>query len=99
MPVNRIIVLIAAGLVVLDVIWLFIRGKKNGFTGKEEFSRVMLIRIISGFLMSVCLLVVLWFREFGMIGDIVLCGCAVLSVEVESKLLLGSSQYDEDMKE
>lgn len=97
MSENRIIVLVAAGLILLDIIWLLIRGKKNGFVEKDQFSKVMVLRIVSGYTMALCLILILWFREFGMIGDIVLCGCSVLGVEIENRLLLGTvSEYDDE---
>lgn len=97
MPQNRMIILAALCLVVLDVIWFLIRGKKNGFITKEQCSKQLFVKAGAGYFLSLCLMVLLWFREFGLFSDIILAGCSVLAIEIENRLLLGSiSEYDED---
>lgn len=97
MPVNRIVVIVAAILIVLDVIWLLIRGKKNGYASEEVRTRKLITGIISGYAFAIILLVIMLFREFGTVADCVLAGCAVLGIEIENRMLLGiTSEWDED---
>lgn len=96
MEQNRIIILIAAALMILDIIWFVIRGVKNGFNGVAQRTKAMLIGIFAGYIAAVAMLVIFWFREFGIFSDIILCGCAVLAVELENRQLLGiTGSYEE----
>lgn len=97
MSTNRIVVIAAAILIALDVIWLLIRGKKNGYVPAEVRTRKLIAGVISGYAFAICLLVIMLFREFGTVADCVLAGCAVLGIEVENKMLLGTlSEWDEE---
>lgn len=97
MSTNRIVVITAAILIALDVIWLLIRGKKNGYAPAEVRTPKLIAGIISGYAFAICLLVIMLFREFGTVADCVLAGCAVLGIEVENKMLLGTlSEWDEE---
>lgn len=88
MPINRIMVIIAAILVVFDVIWFLIRGKKGGFADKESLNRGLIARIIAIYVFGIVLIGLIWFVEFGPLADVVLCGCGVFGIEIANKDLL-----------
>jgi len=97
MSTNRLLVLISAGLIILDMLWFAIRAKRNGLIAKEQRTKKFLLGVISGYVFAVLLLATFWFREFGILSDVVLCGCCVLAVELENRQLLGLIQkYDND---
>ena len=94
MYLNRMIALIAVFLIIIDFIWFFVRGKKNGFANKKETSTKKTILKVTGiYILSFGIIAIAFFREFGGIGDVVFCGCGVLGVELANRQLLG---IDED---
>ena len=94
MYLNRLIALIAVFLIIIDFIWFFVRGKKNGFANKKETSTKKTILKVTGiYILSFGIIAIAFFREFGGIGDVVFCGCGVLGVELANRQLLG---IDED---
>ena len=94
MYLNRMIALIAVFLIIIDFIWFFVRGKKNGFANKKETSTKKTILKVTGiYILSFGIIALAFFREFGGIGDVVFCGCGVLGVELANRQLLG---IDED---
>ena len=88
MYLNRMIALVAVFFVLVDFIWFFVRGKKNGVSTKKTILKVTGIYILSFGIIAIA-----FFREFGGIGDVVFCGCGVLGVELANRQLLG---IDED---
>lgn len=97
MPQNRIVTLVALGLVVLDMIWFLIRGIKNGFVDKEILTRAFVIKSIVVYIFALAIIVITWIREYGILGDIVICGCGVLAVEIKNRQMLGIINDDDDI--
>ena len=94
MYLNRMIALVAVFFAIIDFIWFFVRGKKNGFVDKNEVSsKKTVIKVTGIYILSFGIIVLAFFREFGGIGDVVFCGCGVLGVELANRQLLG---IDED---
>lgn len=94
MYLNRMIALVSVFFVIIDFIWFFVRGKKNGFVDKNEVSSKKTVTKVTGiYILSFGIIVLAFFREFGGIGDVVFCGCGVLGVELANRQLLG---IDED---
>lgn len=94
MYLNRMIALAAVFFVIIDFIWFFVRGKKNGFADRNEISTKKTIpKVIGIYILSFGIIALAFFREFGGIGDVVFCGCGVLGVELANRQLLG---IDED---
>lgn len=96
MPQNRIVTLVACVLAVFDLIWFIIRGVKNGFVKKEEIDKPFIIRSVMIYLCAVAVIVISWFMEFGLAGDLVFCACGVLGMEIENRQLLGVLDEHED---
>jgi len=97
MSTNRLLVLVSGGIILLDMLWFLIRAKKNGLISKEQRTKRFMLGVISGYVFAVLLLSTFWFREFGLVSDVVLCGCCILAVELENRQLLGLIQkYDND---
>lgn len=97
MYTNRIVALVVAVLIVLDMIWFVIRGKKNGFRDPATITKGIIVRKIVIYAMSLGLLVVACFREFGLVGDIGFSGCALLAVEITNRYFLSkTNEYDEE---
>lgn len=87
---NRIIAIIAVFLVLVDFVWFFIRGKKNGFISSSDLAdKKYPIKIIGIYVLSAGIIALAFFREFGTIGDLVFCGCGVLGFELANRQLLG----------
>ena len=100
MHTNRIVVLVMVILIVLDMVWFFIRGKKNGFRDSSTISKGMILRKAVIYLMSAGLLVVACFRDFGLVGNIAYSGCALLVVEINNRYFLSkTNEYDEEKTE
>lgn len=100
MYTNRIVALVVAVLIVLDMIWFVICGKKNGFRDPATITKGIIVRKIVIYAMSLGLLVVACFREFGLVGDIVFSGCALLAVEITNRYFLSkTNEYDEEKTE
>lgn len=94
MYLNRMIALVGVFFVLVDFIWFFVRGKKNGFIEKNGVSTKKTILKVTGiYILSFGIIAIAFFREFGGIGDVVFCGCGVLGVELANRQLLG---IDED---
>ena len=94
MYLNRMIALIAVFLIIIDFIWFFVRGKKNGFANiKETSTKKTILKVTGIYILSFGIIALAFFREFGGIGDVVFCGCGVLGVELANRQLLG---IDED---
>lgn len=99
MPLNRIISLIYVGLIVIDFIWFAVRAVKNGLAGKESLSAKNILFCILGYIFSVGVIILSWFRDFGLFGNIIFTGCALLAVELENRQLLGTlEEYDPDLQ-
>lgn len=98
MPQNRIIVLIAAGLIVLDLIWFVIRIIKNGLKENDR-SKISIARSVMIYITAAALLVVAAFREFGLMGDIIISGCSVLAFEIENRQFLGLIDEEDNMNQ
>ena len=97
MYTNRIVALVVAVLIVLDMIWFVIRGKKNGFRDPTTITKRIIVRKIVIYAMSLGLLVVACFREFGLVGNIGFSGCALLAVEITNRYFLSkTNEYDEE---
>ncbi|MCI6891639.1 MAG: hypothetical protein MR852_06370 [Treponema sp.] len=97
MYTNRIVALVVAVLIVLDMIWFVIRGKKNGFRDPTTITKGIIVRKIVIYAMSLGLLVVACFREFGLVGNIGFSGCALLAVEITNRYFLSkTNEYDEE---
>lgn len=97
MYTNRIVALVVAVLIVLDMIWFVIRGKKNGFRDPATITKGIMVRKIVIYAMSLGLLVVACFREFGLVGNIGFSGCALLAVEITNRYFLSkTNEYDEE---
>ena len=96
MPQNRIITLIAAGLVVLDMLWFVIRGIKNGFINKENLSRDFILKAVGIYILAAAIIVISWFREFGRLGDLIFCGCGIVAIEFENRQMLGLINDEDD---
>lgn len=97
MYTNRIVALVVAVLIVLDIIWFVIRGKKNGFRDPATITKGIIVRKIVIYAMSLGLLVVACFREFGLVGNIGFSGCALLAVEITNRYFLSkTNEYDEE---
>ncbi len=97
MYTNRIVALVVAVLIVLDMIWFVIRGKKNGFRDPATITKGIIVRKIVIYAMSLGLLVVACFREFGLVGNIGFSGCALLAVEITNRYFLSkTNEYDEE---
>lgn len=88
MSTNRVIVIIAFALVLIDMIWFVIRAVKNGFDDKSNWNKSFIIKEVLIYLCAVGIIVLNIFMEFGTLGDAVLCGCGVLAVEIANKELL-----------
>lgn len=100
MYTNRIVALVVAVLIVLDMIWFVIRGKKNGFRDPATITKGIIVRKIVIYAMSLGLLVVACFREFGLVGNIAYSGCALLVVEINNRYFLSkTNEYDEEKTE
>lgn len=100
MYTNRIVALVVAVLIVLDMIWFVIRGKKNGFRDPATITKGIIVRKIVIYAMSLGLLVVACFREFGLVGNIAYSGCALLVVEINNRYFLSkNNEYDEEKTE
>ena len=97
MYTNRIVALVVAVLIVLDMIWFVIRGQKNGFRDPATITKGIIVRKIVIYAMSLGLLVVACFREFGLVGNIGFSGCALLAVEITNRYFLSkTNEYDEE---
>ena len=97
MYTNRIVALVVAVLIVLDMIWFVIRGKKNGFRDPATITKGIIVRKIVIYAMSLGLLVVACFREFGLVGNIGFSGCALLAIEITNRYFLSkTNEYDEE---
>ena len=96
MPQNRIITLVAAGLVVLDLLWFLIRGHKNGFISKENLTREFILKAIGVYIFAAAIIFISWFREFGRLGDIIFCGCGIVAIEFENRQMLGLINDEDD---
>lgn len=97
MYTNRIVALVVVVLIVLDMIWFVIRGKKNGFRDPATITKGIIVRKIVIYAMSLGLLVVACFREFGLVGNIGFSGCALLAVEITNRYFLSkTNEYDEE---
>lgn len=96
MPQNRIITLVSAGLVVLDMLWFLIRGLKNGFADKDTLSKAFILRSVFVYIFAAGIIAVSWIREFGLLGDIVFCGCGVIAFEIENRQMLGILNDEDD---
>ena len=79
------------------MIWFVIRGKKNGFRDPATITKGIIVRKIVIYAMSLGLLVVACFREFGLVGNIGFSGCALLAVEITNRYFLSkTNEYDEE---
>lgn len=96
MPQNRIVTLVTAGIVILDLFWFVIRGLRNGFADKESLTRNFIFKAVGIYILAVAIIAISWFREFGILGDIVFCGCGVLAIEFENRQMLGLISDEDD---
>ena len=88
------IALVAVFFVLVDFIWFFVRGKKNGFANKKETSiKKTILKVTGIYILSFGIIALAFFREFGGIGDVVFFGCCVLGVALANRQRLG---IDED---
>lgn len=85
---NRVLSIISAALVVLDMIWFAVRTKKYGIKTEVKENKNFLIKEISIYVCSILIIAIIFLMEFGMIGDIALCGCSVMGVELANRELL-----------
>lgn len=88
MSTNRIVVIVAFALIIIDLIWFAIRVVKNGFDDKNNWNGSFILREVLIYLCAIGIIVLNIFMEFGTLGDVVLCGCGVLAVEIANKELL-----------
>lgn len=88
MSTNRIVVIVAFALIIIDMVWFVIRAVKNGFDDKSNWNRTFILREVFIYLCAIGIIVLNIFMEFGTLGDVVLCGCGVLAVEIANKELL-----------
>ena len=87
---NRIIALIAAGIMILDMLWFVFRVKKYGTKEEIKSNKSFITKEISIYVCTVLILVIVCFLEFGLIGNLALCGCSILGVELANRELLGN---------
>lgn len=99
MPQNRTTCLAAAACVVLEMICFLIKGLKNGFADKETLSKAFILRAVLIYMFALGLLAVAWFREFGLIGDVVISFCSVVAVKFVNKQFLGILDDEDDRDE
>ncbi len=85
---NRVVVCISVLLMFLDMIWFVFRLKKRGVNSERKGNKSFWIKEISIYSCAILLIAIIWIIEFGMIGNIILCGCSVLSVEMANKEIL-----------
>ena len=85
---NRIVVLVAAGFVVLDMLWFIIRGKMHGFRPAEKITKYDIVKKSITYLLAAAVIGISWFREYGLAGDIAVCGAGVLAFEVTNRYFL-----------
>lgn len=94
MSFNRICALVALGLEVLDLISFLIRLKKNGALNKEAFDRSFVVKLIIIYVSVLIIPLICLFMDFGRTGNIALCGCAVLGLELANKDLLATGKAE-----
>lgn len=88
MELHRIINLVAVIAVIADVLWFILRGKKNGFGNKDEWTRGFIVKIVCIYAASLVIIILDWFLIFGTLSDVILNGCAVLGIEIANEELL-----------
>lgn len=96
MSFNIICAIIALGLEVIDVISFLIRLKKKGSISKESFDRSFIVKLIIIYISVLVIPLICFFMDFGRTGNIVLCGCAVLGLELANKDLLAAGNTEEE---
>lgn len=96
MSINIICAISAYVLEVLDLIWFFIRGKKNGFVDRKEFSISSIIKICLIYICVVTIPVLCFFIDFGIAGNVAICACSVLGMEIANKGFLYQEITEED---
>lgn len=85
-----LISIVAYGLQILDLLWLFIRAKKVGFRNKSELSTGFIVKHVLIYLFAIAIVTLCIFIRYSLISQIALCGCAVLAFEICSKDFLAS---------
>lgn len=85
---SRIMVFISLGIIILDMIWFVVRVKKYGIKEEIKGDKNFILKEISIYACTLLILGIVFFLSFGMTGNIVLCGCSVLGVELANRELL-----------
>lgn len=88
---NKLISIIAFGIIVLDMIWFAIRVVKQGIKIDIKKEKNFLIKEISIYACAIMILLIIWILGFGTVGNFVLCGCSILSVELANREMLQKS--------
>lgn len=94
-PLNKIFAVAAYVLELLDFVWFLIRIKKQGLKSKDLFTKSLIAKIVVIYLCVLVLPAICFFINLGLMGDIALCGCAVLGMEMSNKDLLAEKESEE----
>jgi len=98
MTLNKICALVAFGLEVLDLITFLIRLKKAGPLNKEAYDKPFITKLIVIYACVVIIPAICIFMDFGTVGNIALCGCAVLGLELANRDLLTIGKTEAEAK-
>lgn len=85
---NKVLSIISLVLVIFDMIWFAVRVKKCGIKPEIKGNKNFLIKEVSIYVCSLLIIAIIFLMEFGMIGDIALCGCSVMGIELANRELL-----------
>jgi len=95
---NKICALVAFGLELVDLLFFALRllkSKKNDDFDKSAFEKNFLIKLIVIYVCVIIIPGICFFMDFGRVGNITLCGCAVLGLELANRDILNVGKCKE----
>ena len=96
MYTNRKIVIFIGILILVDLVCFFIRGKKQGFKPSSMIAKKEVLKRIVIYILSLLLLAIVWFMEFGLMGNLAISACSLMAIELQNRYFLLND--DEEQK-
>lgn len=96
MTAHRIISVGAVALLLIDLLWFLLRLLR-GRGGRKPAEKGFLLREVMIYLCSAAIIVLCFFMDFGVAGNFVLNGCAVLAAEIANRQWLNPDEADKSV--